>query len=948
MIKAYLLFFLCILSFPTTGLTTEPVQANANIEKSPNDQRDYLALTLPNQLQVLLISDPNTDKASAALDVYAGSADDPEEFLGLAHFLEHMLFLGTEKYPTPDEYQKFISDHGGSHNAFTSLEHTNYFFDIQAVYLEEALDRFSQQFTAPLFNADYVEREVNAVHSEYTAKIKDDGRRFFEALKTTLAKGHPYSKFSVGNLQTLKDTPSKSLRDALLDFYAAHYSANNMRLVILGKEPLNKLKEWTTEKFSNIPNRNIPIKPLNLQFFDAQSLPKQINVQTVMDKRNLTLAFPIPSDTKFIQSKPVHYIANLIGHEGKGSLLSKLKKMDLVDSLSAGSEFDTQEHALFMINMTLTQKGLDQYQTILATVFDYIALIKQSGIQKLYFDEQVTLFDIAFKFQEKSEPIHYTSSLAMQLQETPAEKVLSEAFQLSDFNTELYLDFINKLRPENMLVALSAKDIPTDTETKWYQAAYKSFKLEPALLARLNKPSLHADLFLPAANEFIPESTTLIKNAEKPKPELLRSTEGFDIWYTLDSTFGTPKANLFLSLRSPVANLSADHYNKTDILVSLLKDMLNEYSYPAYLAGLHFELYQHMRGITIKISGYNDKQGNLLLKILNTLKYGSLNEDRFLIIKERLKRQLENAKDKKPFEQAISIAQNTLITPSWNEEERLSAMSDLNFKDMHAFRENFLASLQTILLANGNLTRASALSIGNQIDAILLKNAEKTQVERAKIITLAGNKTWLNNREVNHPDTGYVYYLQGKNDSLKEQAKFLVLNQILSTAFYANIRTDKQLGYIVFSTNFTLLDIPAIAFVVQSPTTSAETLLNENLSFLESNIATIKTLGAADFERYKNSVSSKLLKQDNTLYSLSNKYWQDIDRENYQFDTNEALAEAVTKLELEELSSLLASLVESKGQHLLIYTAKDAQFSDEPSMEFKVLTKDNREQLSTF
>ena len=948
MIKAYLIFFLCILSIPTTGLTAEPVQANANIEKSPNDQREYLALTLPNQLQVLLISDPNTDKASAALDVYAGSADDPKEFLGLAHFLEHMLFLGTEKYPTPDEYQKFISDHGGSHNAFTSLEHTNYFFDIQAAHLEQALDRFSQQFTAPLFNADYVEREANAVHSEFTAKIKDDGRRFFEAMKSTLAEDHPYSKFSVGNLQTLKDLPAKSLRDALLDFYAAHYSANKMRLVILGKEPLETLKQWAIDKFSNIPNRDIPIKPLNLQFFDAQSLPKQINVQTVMDKRNLTLAFPIPSDANYIQSKPVNYIANLIGHEGKGSLLSKLKKMDLVDSLSAGSEFDTQEHALFMINMSLTQKGLDQYQDILDIVFDYIALLKQQGIKKLYFDEQATLFDIAFKFQEKSEPIHFTSSLAMALQETPPEKVLSEAYQLTDFNPELYLSFIHKLSPDNLLVALSANAISTDQETKWYKAPYKTFKLSSELLSQLKETTHHADLYLPAANEFIPESTTLLNSTKNPKPELLKSSEGFDIWYARDSSFGTPKANIFLSLRSPISNLSAGNYNKTDILVSLLKDMLNEYSYPAYLAGLHFELYQHMRGITIKISGYNDKQGNLLLKILKTLKYGTLNEDRFNIIKERLKRQLENAKDKKPFEQAISMAQNTLIKPSWNEEERLLALTDLTFKDMPAFRETFLEALQSVLLANGNLSRASALSIGDQIDALILQDAKKVQVERAKIIKLEGDKAWINNRLVEHPDTGYVYYVQAKNDSMQEQAKFLLLNQILSTDFYATIRTDKQLGYIVFSTNFTLLDVPAIAFVVQSPTSSAETLLNENLSFLSSQVATIQALSTTEFERYKKSVSSKLLKQENTLYSLSNKYWQDIDRENSQFDTNEALAEAVNNVKIDELSSLLSSIIENKGRHLLIYTAKEAQLSEQASEEFKDLTQAVKDQLSVF
>ena len=104
---------------------------------------------------MLLISDPKTEKAAAALDVYVGSGDDPLERAGLAHFLEHMLFLGTEKYPAADEYQRFISTHGGNYNAYTSNINTNYFFDIDEEQLEPALDRFAQFFIAPKFDQVY-------------------------------------------------------------------------------------------------------------------------------------------------------------------------------------------------------------------------------------------------------------------------------------------------------------------------------------------------------------------------------------------------------------------------------------------------------------------------------------------------------------------------------------------------------------------------------------------------------------------------------------------------------------------------------------------------------------------------------------------------------------------------------------------------------------------------
>ena len=142
--------------------------------RGEQDSREYRYVELPNRMRVLLVSDPQTDKAAASMHVRAGSGNDPRTRQGLAHFLEHMLFLGTAKYPDPGEYQEFISAHGGSNNAYTSIDHTNYFFDVEPGSLSPALDRFAQFFVAPLFNREYVEREMNAVDSEYKLGLKDD------------------------------------------------------------------------------------------------------------------------------------------------------------------------------------------------------------------------------------------------------------------------------------------------------------------------------------------------------------------------------------------------------------------------------------------------------------------------------------------------------------------------------------------------------------------------------------------------------------------------------------------------------------------------------------------------------------------------------------------------------------------------------------------------------
>ena len=90
------------------------------VKKSPADNREYKFFVMPSGLQVLVVSDPTADRAAASMDVSVGSFSDPAEFPGLAHFLEHMLFMGSRKYPNENQYSAFLAQHGGSSNAYTA------------------------------------------------------------------------------------------------------------------------------------------------------------------------------------------------------------------------------------------------------------------------------------------------------------------------------------------------------------------------------------------------------------------------------------------------------------------------------------------------------------------------------------------------------------------------------------------------------------------------------------------------------------------------------------------------------------------------------------------------------------------------------------------------------------------------------------------------------------
>lgn len=268
-----------------------------NIVKSQEDQRKYRGLKLDNGIKVLLVSDPTTDKSAACLCVEVGHMSDPAEIPGLAHFCEHMLFLGTEKYPDENGYSSFLSKNGGSSNAATYPDVTKYYFDVVPEKLDEALDRFSQFFISPLFTESATIREINAVNSEHEKNLATDVWRIRQVNKSLANPKHAYSKFGTGNKETLLDIPKEKdidIRDELIKFHKQWYSSNIMNLAIFGKESLDELEDMTLKYFSEIENKIVEVPKWSDDIYLDDQKAIKLMIVPVKDSRNLTISFQIP------------------------------------------------------------------------------------------------------------------------------------------------------------------------------------------------------------------------------------------------------------------------------------------------------------------------------------------------------------------------------------------------------------------------------------------------------------------------------------------------------------------------------------------------------------------------------------------------------------------------------------------------------------------------------
>lgn len=428
--------------------------------------------------------------SAAALQVSVGSFSDGE-IDGLAHFCEHMCFLGTEKFPDESSFSVFLNEHGGNSNAYTASEATNYHFDIVSEQLKGAFERFSSFFTCPLFTESATGRELNAVDSEHAKNLQNDSWRSHQLDQATSNNSHVFNHFGTGDSRTLRDEPAAkgvNVRQKLLDFHAAHYSASRMTLAVLGKESVDTLIEWTKEFFSEIKNNNSSAPFFPGHPYDGKTGLYHHSVP-IKDFRSLSVTWAVPEQQTDWQTKAENYLSHLIGHEGPGSLLSMLKAYGLAEGLSAGSSMDDSNAASFNVKIDLSELGLSRANDVLACVYAYLGVLQAHGPQKWVWDEQAIQAASSFRFISKYHPVSYVTQLAENLSKpnvlTKPETLLTGPSLFWEFNADKITTLLARFTPENSRVKVSSKSESIASKCNLVEPIYGTKYSEEAMSSDL-------------------------------------------------------------------------------------------------------------------------------------------------------------------------------------------------------------------------------------------------------------------------------------------------------------------------------------------------------------------------------------------------------------------------------------------------------------------------------
>ncbi|CAH0533994.1 Protease 3 [Vibrio stylophorae] len=873
--------------------------------QSPNDQKAYQTLTLANGLRTILVHDPEAPRAAAALCINVGHFDDPKDRHGMAHFLEHMLFLGTEKYPIAGDFQKFINRHGGNNNAWTGTEHTCFFFDVQpGMAFDEALDRFSQFFIAPLFIPELVEKERQSVESEYQLKKQDDVRRLMQVQKQTINPDHPFAKFSVGNAETLADDANQAdgnIRQELLAFYQQHYSSHLMTLAVISPEPLEHQYRQVQPLFEAIERKAIEKAPITTPILRPQDNQIAIYVQPIKDIRKLTLSFDLPDLSHLYRSKPLSYIAHLLGDEGPGSLMAYLKKQGWITALSAGGGLSGSNFREFSISVALTEEGLSQTDTIAEACFAYLQLIRERGIDAWRYQEKHAVMEMAFRYQEPTKPLDTVSYLATNLHHYAPEDVIYGDYVMNEFNAEQVRSLLDKLTPNNMRLTLVTREpkqaIEWDQRADWYATPYHCAPLSEAQLARWQQPAMIPALALAPENPFIPERLSPLP-IEKPQsiPQLLENRPGFRLWHKQDTIFNVPKGILFVAIDSPVAVASVENIVRTRLCVELLMDAINESAYPAEVAGISYNLYAHQGGVTLQLSGFSEKQPELLQLIIQRFVTRHFKTERFESIKTQLKRSWTNASQEKPISQLFNQLTGILQPNNPCYPALLRALEQVEVDQLGPFVDAMLKEIFVEVFVYGNWHRDQARHIAQDLkEALRVEN--QSYIETGKpLAKIHGRGTLIHPYNVDHEDSAVLVYHQSESTSAQAIATFLLTNHLMSATFFHELRTKQQLGYMVGTGNLPLNQHPGLIFYIQSPVASPKELMQAIDTFINHLALLVIELNDAQWQASKAGLIAQVEAPDTNLRQRGQRYWNSIGLKDWQFDQRERIAKALKKV----------------------------------------------------
>eukprot|EP00116_Pleurobrachia_bachei_P000240 sb/3460502/ len=807
------------------------VRTDSGVIKSTLDSRDYSVVQLSNGLKVLLISDPDTVTAAASCAVAVGSYHDPVP--GLAHLVEHAVFLGDSSHPhTSNTFEDFLSHHSGHSNAYTGQEDTNYYYFVHPEHLSESLDRFSTLLAYPTLELDAMKREMHAIESEFRKDKLEAVRQVWRLVKHLSSPKHPLHHLSPGNLETLSTITSD---DVVRDFHGQYYTAEKMACVVYGREGLGELRGIVEKHLVKIPaSAPTPPPPIYLQkrpFTGA--VGSVVEYKPLREGRELDVIWPLGSDVRCGAGAAV----GLLNKRHPASAQSVLKGLGWATSLQWSVMTATSDVTIVRVNVKLTslQRTLREILGAVGSTVEVLAreevrvtsrrLSRQheESLQRFINAERQPVHHfvkgLSARMVRGGNPEHY---LGAPSGHHTSSSCLSATLSALDLNKAIVLY-------GNPGIAIKTLNIEP-----WYGIQYTVYPIPPSIdnVHLVSPPPLPSQLPIPHVHHLLP-------SVEEDVPWLVAISDG--CYWQQDSLYHEPRVDMVAWLYGTREHSTARSVALHFILGHALQDLLEDSELPFSV------FYQSSSGLIITYTGYSDMGavGHDLSQFTTILlsRITSLVESRYEeVIKHRAASEISRSDYAEAYKHPLYNSRVILeqnVVPLGDVLEEVRSVSRYQFTRF--YRNDFLQDVNVRCLIYGNIGRLDARDLAGQWESIMFKSSLSPPPFHPTIKYPPG--TYYTRSHYPNPTEaasvadltliiGPTIHAEGSQlftRSLLARITAVVLEE---PAFH-QLRTVEQLGYSVFTKYISHYGIDYIHLCVQGSEHSSVTMATSIFRFLD-------------------------------------------------------------------------------------------------------------------
>lgn len=812
---------------------------------------------------------------------------------------------------------------------------------------ESALDRFAQCFIHPLFSNEALERAVVAIESQHALMSQSDIVRLQQVMKSVTCKQHPYHQLSTGNMKTLQHEAKNkgiNLQDEMSKFYNTFYSSRNMKLVVLGREPLDILESYVINSFADVRDHETPEQPwMNINPFPPECLRKQIFARPLEETSFLRLSFPFPNEGLLYESKPRKYIEKAITHRGPGSILASLQASGWANDIVVVPANSLREPASFDIVVDLTEGGVPHYVEIIKAIFRYVAFLQEGRPNEAFMDQITSLTNLALQFKQKSATAFFLTKTAENMHGPyPPHRVLVGEEKIWKNDSEAIARGLCALNLQNVNIMLVSKQLSDLNVTEpWYGTQYRIEDISTSMLEDIERSvsdSMTTTFQLPRDNKFIPSNFIIQtgKNGVQSEPRKVIDDEDVRVWFKEGSIYNLPEAHINAVFRKIFIQSSPVAYASALVYCEMIRDRLSSTIGEAQEAGLHLVIDVCEYGLSVSISGYSHKILVLLKDVAQAMENSDFQKDELDKAKENVIKSSNSRLAYPPILQNRRIMSSLLRRYSWTEQQIIEETRHIEMSHIIKFMDEYLCQSFIEMLVNGNLREGDAIKASQILKGKFgVASPEDKHELQQDIILEEGCDSFYRHCNPINKENCIEYYMQICSRTDRNlPAKLLLFEYLTRQPAEECLKIQEQLGYCVLTGIRRFDDMMGYRLSIQSTKECAH--LNERIEkFLLSFGEWLRSTSDRDFENFKNALISSLLETPINLQAETFKFWEEILHGSPEFSSDSTDAVAVKALDKQAIISFYEELISPnspKRMKLSLYNiAGDDMMVDDPA-----------------